>query len=219
MVEVLGGQRNCLLLAAAADHQRDVVPEARVGHRVLRAVVLAVHGRPLALDHREDDLQRLVELVEPVGERAELVAELIVLELEPAGADAQDRAARADHVERGDRLGQQRRVAVGVAGDQGAELDALGGGGQRAQRRVGLQHGLVRRPETGQLVEVVHHEDGVEAGGLGFLGLRHHGGEELFDAGAVGEVRDLIAEFDGHKIDLIRPQGPQEPRFAGRGTG
>ena len=87
-------------------------------------VVLAGERRPLAREHRQDDLQRLAELVEAVGEGAEVVAERVVLELEPAGADAEDRAALADHVERGDRLGQQRRVAVGVAGDQGAELHA-----------------------------------------------------------------------------------------------
>ena len=121
-----------------------------------------------------------------------------MLELEPAGADAEDRAARAHHVERRDRLGQQRRVAVGVAGHQGSELHAFGRGGQRAEGGVRLEHRLVRGSETRQLIEVVHHEDGVEAGGLGLLGLRDDGGEELGDTGAVGEVGDLKSKFDGH---------------------
>ncbi len=78
------------------------------------------------------------------------------------------------------------------------ELDALGGGGQRAEGGVGLEHRLVRSSEARQLIEVIHHEDGVEAGGLGFLSLRDDGGEEFGDAGAVGEVGDLESEFDGH---------------------
>jgi hypothetical protein len=62
---------------------------------------------PRTLDHRQDDLQRLVEPVEPVGEGAELEAQLVVLELEPAGADAEDRAPPADDIERRDDLCQQ----------------------------------------------------------------------------------------------------------------
>ena len=124
-----------------------------------------------------------------------------MLQLEPAGADAEDGAALADHVQRGDRLGEQRRVAVGVAGDQRAELNLLGRRGQGAQGGVGLEHRLVGRAETGQLVEVVHHEDGVVAGGLGFVCLRDDGGEEFLDPGAVGEVGDLKSESNRHAID------------------
>ena len=50
--------------------------------------------RPLTLEHRQDDLQRLVEPLEPVGEGAELETELVVLELEPAGADAEHAPGR-----------------------------------------------------------------------------------------------------------------------------
>ena len=74
----------------------------------------------------EDDLQRLLELLEPVGERLELEAERVVLELEPAGADAELRAPAGHDVERGDDLREQRRVAVRVAGDERAEADVLG---------------------------------------------------------------------------------------------
>ncbi len=92
-----------------------------------------------------------------------------MLEFEPAGPDAEDRPAGADDVEGGDGLGQQRGVPVGVAGDQGAQLYALGRGGQSAQSRVRLEHRLVGRTDSWQLIEVVHHEDGVEARGVGFL--------------------------------------------------
>ncbi len=93
---------------------------------------------------------------------------------------------------------QQGRVAVGIARHQGSELHAFGRGGQRAESGVRLEHRLVRSSQTRKLIEVVHHEDGVEAGGLGLLGLRDDGGEELGDTGAVGEVGDLQSKFDGH---------------------
>jgi len=44
--------------------------------------VLAVERNPFAAQHRDDDLQRLLELLEAIGERAELDAERLVLELE-----------------------------------------------------------------------------------------------------------------------------------------
>ena len=90
---------------------------------VLGPVALAVERGPLAAQHRDDDLQRLLQLLEAVGERAELDAERLVLELEPAGADAELGPPAGDDVERGDGLGQHGRVAVRVAGDEGAEAD------------------------------------------------------------------------------------------------
>ena len=159
------------------------------------------NGGPLALEHRQDDLQGLAEPVEAVGEGAEVVAQRVVLQLEPPGADAEYRAALADHVQRGDRLREQCRVAVGVAGDERAELDALGRRRERAQGGVGLEHRLVGGAEAGQLIEVVHHEDGVVARGFGLLGLRDDGGEECLDAGAVGEVGDLESESNRHEPD------------------
>ncbi len=211
MVELTRRERDGLLLAAAADHQRNVVAEAGIGHRLLGAVVRAGERRALALDHRHDDLERLVELVEPVGERAELVSELVVLELEPARSETQDGAALAHHVERGDRLGQQRGIAIGVAGDQGAQLDVLGGRRQATQGGVGLQHRLVGGAEPGQLVEVVHHEDGVEAGRISLPRLRDDGGVELGDACAVGEVGYLKSEFDGHPVHVTTTKRGDHP--------
>ena len=80
--------------------------------------MLAGEGGPLVAQHRHDDLECLLELLEPVGEGAELEAERVVLELEPAGPDAELGPASRDDVERGEGLGQERRVPVGVAGHQ-----------------------------------------------------------------------------------------------------
>ena len=70
-------------------------------------------------------------------------------------------------VERRDGLGQERRLAVRHAGDERAEPDRLGAGGERAEQRVGLEHLLLGAAEHRELEEVVHHEHGVEAGLLG----------------------------------------------------
>ena len=90
------------------------------------AIPLAGHSGTLAGEHALDDDQGLFELFEPVGERAELEAERVVLELEPAGADAELGAASAHEVERRECLREQRRVPVGVSGHEGREANRLG---------------------------------------------------------------------------------------------
>lgn len=129
------------------------------------------------MQHRHDDLQRLLELLEPLGEGVEVESQLPVLELEPSGADAQDGPPRADDVQGRDHLGEQGRIAIGVAGHQRRQLHPLGGRGQRPERRIRLEHGFVGLAQSGQLIEVVHQEHGVEAGGLGFRGLRFDRGK------------------------------------------
>jgi hypothetical protein len=162
-------------------------------------VPLALDGGPPAAEHRLDDRQRLLEPVETVGERAELEAELPVLELEPPGADAEHRPPTADDVERGDGLREQRRVAVRVSRDQRGELDPLGARREGAEQRVRLEHRLGRFADAGQLVEVVHDEDGVEAGLVRLAGLLCHGGEDPAGfATGVREVRDLVAKAYTH---------------------
>jgi hypothetical protein len=120
-------------------------------------------------------------------------------------------AALADDVQRGDDLGEQRRIAVGVAGHQRAQLDVLGCGRQPAEGGIRLQHRLVGGSEPGQLIEVVHHEDGVEAGRIGFLRLGDDCGEQLFDARAVREVGDLKSEFDGHVVHVTTTKRGEHP--------
>ena len=79
------------------------------------------------------------ERAQAVGRRAELVAVLVVVALEPAGADAEDRAPAGDVVDRAVRVGQQLGVAVGVADHERADLRALGDLRQRRQRRDALE--------------------------------------------------------------------------------
>src|SRR5262249_16647657 len=78
--------------------------------------------------------------------------------------------------------------------------------GERAERRVALEHEVVGRAEHRQLVEVVHQEDRVEAGAVGRRRLRRDHVEQALAWGVgIVEVRDLVAET-GHGA----PQGEAE---------
>ena len=76
----------------------------------------AVTAARVVAQHRGDDLQGLVELLEAFGEGAEVEAELLVFELKPAGAEGEDTAPAADDIESRGGLGEQGRVAITVAG-------------------------------------------------------------------------------------------------------
>ncbi len=70
---------------------------------------------------------------QPVRRLAELVAVLVVVAPEPARADAEDRAAAGDVIDRPVRVGQQLRVAIGVADHERADLRPLGHLRERGQ--------------------------------------------------------------------------------------
>jgi hypothetical protein len=101
-------------------------------------MVLAGHGRLLLGEHRAGDAQRVLEPLEALGDRRELVAERPVLVLEPGGADTEHRTPAGEHVERGRHLRHQRGVAIGHAAHHQAELDVRGAGRERRERGVAL---------------------------------------------------------------------------------
>ena len=124
-----------------------------------------------------------------------------------------------DHVERRDDLGEDRGIAVGDAGDERAELDALGARRERAEQRVGLEHLVVGRAEQGQLVEVVHHHHGVEAGlPRRSTAIVADSFEEVCrgDAG-IGEVRDLQSGTNHGCV--VSVSGPRCVGSSGRAAG
>ena len=57
----------------------------------------------------------------------------------------------------------ERRVPVGHACDQGPQADPRRPRGDAGKNGIALEHGVGSRTEVGKLIEVVHHEDGVEA--------------------------------------------------------
>ncbi len=135
----------------------------------------------------------------------------VVLELEPAGPDAEDGAARADHVQGRDRLRQQCWIAVRVAGHQRAKLHVFAGSRpERTEGGVGLQQRLVGRADHRKLIEVVHHEDGVEAALVGFLRLADDGREEFVDAGVPYEKLGIWSPVGCSQFDPIG-DGPNSP--------
>ena len=106
--------------------------------------------RPAAGEHRAADPQRVLEPVEPLADRQQRVPEAVgaVLVLVPRSADPEVRAAAGDDVERRHHLRQQRRVAVGDAGDERAEREsACGARGERAEEDVGLGDRVAARHE------------------------------------------------------------------------
>src|SRR6185436_19750462 len=124
-------------------------------------VVAAFEIGTLVVEEAADDLDRLLQHPETLRSRVERDVVGGVLVLLPARAKAQDGAAAADDIDLRDLLGEDGRVAVGVAGHERAETDV---GHGRCQRR---EHGpdLLRRPEVVLPVghEVVSYPDAAPA--------------------------------------------------------
>lgn len=83
----------------------------------------------------------------------------VIDQVRSALADAEPGPASAEDIEGRHRLGQDTRVAVGDARDEGAELDA--GGERRGIRQGGvrLEHVEFWRADHRDLEEVVHHPE------------------------------------------------------------
>ena len=123
---------------------------ARVVAHVVRVVEDAARRGRTAGEHRADQLDRLVQPVEPLAHAAaEVDAEGGVLRLEPGGAQAQHGPAVREVVERGDHLRHERRVAERVGAHEQPER---GPGRQLApggQERVASRNGPSGSPMMG----------------------------------------------------------------------
>jgi hypothetical protein len=120
------------------------------------ACVLALVRRLVTGPHPQADLQRVLQPLEPLGGGRERDAETAALLVVPAGPDAQPRPPTGQHVQRGQGLGQDARVAVDGAGDQGEQLRPLGVRRDETQRGVRLQHFPLGRADRANLEEMVH---------------------------------------------------------------
>src|SRR5205807_678870 len=139
----------------------------------------AVEGRCVLAEHGTAHLQSLLEAIEALPRRRELKPEALVLGVVPGSPDAEDGPGPADDVEGRHNLGDQCRVAVGHAGDEGAELHGAGLCGQRAEKRVPLEHGLAGATQRREVPEVVHDPERAEPGSLTGLGPSHDLAEHL----------------------------------------
>src|SRR3546814_3678613 len=109
-------------------------------------VVAAVVRTVVVTPHLEADPQRLLEPLEPLGRRREGHPEAEVLPLVPARSDTEHRAPAGETVEGRHGLRQEPRVAIGTTGDQHAERQPLGEGGDvpRSEEHTSELQSLMR---------------------------------------------------------------------------
>jgi hypothetical protein len=124
-------------------------------------------------------------------------------------------AASGEDVERRDHLCQQTRLAVDDGRDERQQPDAARARRDEAERRVGLEHVVLDRPDHADLPDVVHHAHAVEARRLGRLGDLSQAGPELVRAARPGEVGDVQAELHARNL----PDHVALPRRGGRWHG
>src|SRR5215831_348042 len=179
------------LLAAAADPDGDSrLERLRVVRRVRDLKVLALEvGAPLLrIEEHAHDLSVFLEHVLARADRGKRVAVGLGLDVVPPGAQPAVDAPVRQVVDRGERLGEQRGVAIHHAVHATAQADALGvhrGRRQRGDGLVAIHVAAARR----RLLEVVGHREPVEAPGVGELPQLAHLGERA------AHVPDVDAEF------------------------
>ena len=193
----------------AADQDRGIRFLQRLGFewRVGDLIVLALIGRLVLGEERLDEFDGLDQ---PAGASAGRVirnSERVVLQLEPAGAQPEDQPPAADVIDRGRHFGDDRGVAIRIAGHQQADLEPLGLGGERGQQRPAFQTRTGRIGEDRQ--KVVEPEGAVVAE---FVGLQPQVAHLC-----VGDVlrRGLHAEAEavGHVRGISHLRGKRCPRL------
>ena len=143
-----------------------LLDRARRADGVTERVEAPLVGHGLAVQEPPYQGHGLGQPVQPFPDAApEVEPECLVLALEPAGADAQDRAAAGDVVDRDRHLGREAGVAEGVGGDHVAEPRPPGDRADRGQRGPALELGVRPVSLVGQ--QVVVDPQVVEPGGLG----------------------------------------------------
>ena len=142
--------------------------------RLLQPVMVARDRRAVAGEHRPGDPERLLEPGEALGRGREGESETEGFPAVPAGAETERRPTTAGQdIERRRLLHERSGMAEMDTGDQWAELDPVRRLGQEPERRVRLEHRLLRAPPAGvlgQLEPVVHHPEAGEPRRLGSLG-------------------------------------------------
>src|SRR4051812_34426185 len=93
----------------------------------------------------------------------ELPAIRNMLGLVPAHPESAQRPTAGQHVERGDDLAEMSDVSIGDACDHRAQPNVPRRCGQVTERRPTLEHVVPRRSHLGNLAEVVHHPETLEA--------------------------------------------------------
>src|SRR5215203_94107 len=166
-VGVACDQAQGLSLAVTGDHNRRVGPAQalREVERTLEPVVSSLKGAlvaPLAAPHPQGYLERFLQHLEPLCERREGDPQPAGLLFVVSGLDVERGGTPGEHVQRGNRLCQDRRVSEVHPRHHRRELGPLCVGGKERQRRVALRFVHLRAAHDGVLPEVVRHADAVE---------------------------------------------------------
>ena len=195
-VRVLRDEAEGFLLAHAADHDRRTGPREALGtvERVLEDETLPREAALVVTPHPRAELERVLEPLEPFGERRERDAESASFLLVPRRADPEHGPAAGEHVERRDRLCEDSRVPVHDAGDHGDEARLLGVGGEIPERRVGLEHVVIGWAKRSDLEEMVHDPDRIEPASVRGPSNRRDVVRESLGTARPREVVDLEAD-------------------------
>ena len=181
-------------------------PPQRLGdvERTSEVVVATGIRGLLSPPHLQGDLQRLLQSLEPLGGRWVRDAEASVLLFVPRGADAEPGSAAGEDVESRHGLDEGAGMPVGHAGHHGAQLDPFRLTRGERQGGVALEHVQLRRADHRDLVEVVHHPEGVQSGCISVTGDPAEGGADRRRSVRPGEVGDLDTKAHGLSLRLSR---------------
>ena len=208
-----------LVLALPVVHRRERVPHVRVLRGELERHLLAPapdhdghaadRRRHQLREPRLDPRQRRAEIAQAGRRGSELEPVLLVVALEPAGADAEDGAAAAHVVHGGDVAGQQLGIPVAVRVHERAEPGVPRLGRDRRQERHAGEVVAVRRPVEGE--HVVPDPERVDAERV----RRPVGLANLLDRAVLG--MDLVADPESHVPTLpsLTPARRAEGETAG----
>ena len=156
-VGMLGDDLEQRFFSTPADHQRNARLLQRLGitDGIRHAVLLALEGGFVLGEHAGDDLTCFVEPLETSAKIFEVDPEAAMLQLVPAGAQAEIEPAAACVIERGGHLRGQARVAIGVAVDERTDTGAPGVLAERAQQCPVLHAGAggVGREDRIEMIE------------------------------------------------------------------
>ena len=143
-VELVGEARRQpprYLRSVAADEDRDprLLQTFWLVDRVADVRVRTLERRPAGAEHPADDLELIGKNGQSLAGRRKAVSVGQPLVLLPAGADAEDRPAAADHVDRRDALRGEPGVAIRRCEHEVAESGPTRLGGERGQLRERLE--------------------------------------------------------------------------------
>ena len=153
--------------AVGGDQQRDprLLERLRAERGVVELVIGPPHGRPVVALEAVDDLDGLLESVDPLAGRREPDAVAPMLVGVPAGSEPEDQPPTADVVHGHRLLEQHRRVAERVARDEHTEPDPARPRRDCREQRPGLETRRVGR--TVRVDQMVDEPAMVEAELLG----------------------------------------------------